>query len=144
MYNQEWSLEKLQHQLDIFAKTSHPEPKPSITEDKIKQTSDPKFHNGNIGLACMPNPVETLGYIKCYNYSSPRPIKSYSNYIRYNCQKIYGRSRRLKTILEVSKSTKPITSTFFKDFINQGLIQPKNDNSYYFWRQTVLHLNLVF
>ena len=24
----------------------------------------------------MPNPVKSLGYIKCYNSSSPRPIKA--------------------------------------------------------------------
>ena len=29
----------------------------------------------------MPHPVESTGYIKCYNSSSPRPIKSHSNSI---------------------------------------------------------------
>ena len=37
----------------------------------------------------MPDPIETLGYIKCHGYiSSPRTIKSPSKSIRYNCQNI--------------------------------------------------------
>ena len=32
----------------------------------------------------MPNLIESLGYIKCYNWSSLRPAKSPSNSIRYN------------------------------------------------------------
>ena len=31
----------------------------------------------------MPNPVKSLGYIKCYSSSSPRPVKSPSNSIIY-------------------------------------------------------------
>ena len=31
----------------------------------------------------MSNPVKSIGYIKCHNLSSPRPVKSPSNYIRY-------------------------------------------------------------
>ena len=34
----------------------------------------------------MPIPVKSLGYIKCYSSSSPRPVKSSSNSIRCNCQ----------------------------------------------------------
>ena len=36
----------------------------------------------------MPNSVERFGYIKCYSTSSPKLVKSPSNSIRYNCQKI--------------------------------------------------------
>ena len=50
----------------------------------------------------IPNSVESL-YIKCYNSSSPRPIKSSSSSIRYNSQKICSWSRRPKTILEIRK-----------------------------------------
>ena len=32
----------------------------------------------------MPNLIESLGYIKCYSWSSLRPVKSPSNSIRYN------------------------------------------------------------
>ena len=51
------------------------------------------------------NPVESIRYIKCHGSSSPRPIESPSNFIRYNCQKIYSWSRRPKTILEIRKKT---------------------------------------
>ena len=37
----------------------------------------------------MSNSVKSLGYIKCYSTSSPRPVKSHGNSIRHNCQKIY-------------------------------------------------------
>ena len=47
----------------------------------------------------LPNPVKSLGYIKCYSLNSPRP----SNSIRYNCKKICSWSRRPKTILEIRK-----------------------------------------
>ena len=51
----------------------------------------------------MPNPVNRLTYIKCYSLSSPRPVKSPSNSITCNCQKIYSWSRRLKTVLKIRK-----------------------------------------
>ena len=51
----------------------------------------------------MPNPIKILGYIKCYSLSSHRPVKSPSNSIRYNCQKICSWLRRPKTILEITK-----------------------------------------
>ena len=34
----------------------------------------------------MPHTAESLGFIKCHSLSSPRPIKSNSNFIRYKCQ----------------------------------------------------------
>ena len=69
----------------------------------------------------MPNPVESLGYIKCYSWSSPSP----SNSIRYNYQKISSWSIRPKTLLEIRKKTtflqvinNPIICKSFKDFTN--------------------------
>ena len=53
----------------------------------------------------MPNPVKSLEYIKCHSLSSPRPVKSPSNSIKYNCEKICSSSRRLKTILKIKKSS---------------------------------------
>ena len=53
--------------------------------------------------ASIPNPVENLGYIKCYSSSSPRPVKNPSNSIRYNCQKICSWLKKPKTILEIRK-----------------------------------------
>ena len=53
--------------------------------------------------ASMSNPVKSLEYIKCYSLSSPRIVKSPSNSIRYNCQKISSWSRRPKTKLEIKK-----------------------------------------
>ena len=47
------------------------------------------------------NSVENLGYIRCYSSSSPRPVKSLSNSVTHNCQKICSWSRRPKTILEI-------------------------------------------
>ena len=64
--------------------------------------------------------------MKCYSSSSPRPVKSLSNSVRYNCKKICSRSRRPKTILDIRKKTRllqvinnPIIYKFFKDFTNQ-------------------------
>ena len=51
----------------------------------------------------MPNPVKSLGYIKCHSSSSLRPVKSPSNSIRYNREKIWSWSRRTKTILKIRK-----------------------------------------
>ena len=53
----------------------------------------------------MPNSVESLGYIKYYSSSNPRPVKCSSNSIRHNCQKIYSWLRRPKTIMEIRKKT---------------------------------------
>ena len=35
----------------------------------------------------MPNPAESLGYIKCHSSSSPRPIKNPRNFIRTTVQR---------------------------------------------------------
>ena len=71
----------------------------------------------------MLNPVKSLGYIKHYSSSSPRPVKSHSNSIRYNCQKICSWSRILTSRKPYWKSEKrtfllminnPIIYKFFK------------------------------
>ena len=73
----------------------------------------------------MPNPGKSLEYVKCYSSSSPRPVKSPSSSIRYNCEKICSWSRRPKTMLEIRKEAtflyvinNPIIYKFFKDFTN--------------------------
>ena len=64
----------------------------------------------------MPNSAESLGYIKCYSSSSPRPVKSCSNFIRHNCQKISSWSRRPKMILEIKEKAT------FRSVINNYII----------------------
>ena len=59
-----------------------------------------------------PNSIKSLGHIRCYSLSGPRPAKSPSNFIRYNCQKICSWSRRPKTIMEIIKKT-----TFLSSFL---------------------------
>ena len=68
----------------------------------------------------MPNPVKSVGYIKCHSSSSP------SNSIRYNSQKICSWLRTSKTILKIRKwatfisvNNKPVIYKFFKDFTNE-------------------------
>ena len=103
-------------------------PKLSITE---KRRSKTKYLTWN-SIRCkfvkkmnMPNPVKSLGYIKCYSCGNPRPVKSPRNSIRYNCQKIFCLMRRPKTILEIRKKAtfllvinNPIIFKFFRDFTN--------------------------
>ena len=50
-----------------------------------------------------PNSGKSFEYIMCYSSGSPRSVKSPSNSIRYNCQKICSWSSRPKTILEIRK-----------------------------------------
>ena len=66
-----------------------------------------------------------LTFVKKNSSSSPRPIKSSSNFIRCNCQKICSWSRRPNTIMEIQKKStfiwvinNPIIYKFFKDFSN--------------------------
>lgn len=42
---------------------------------------------------------KTLRYIVCYSLSSPKPVKSPANPVRYSCQNICTWKRTLKTIL---------------------------------------------
>ena len=64
-----------------------------------------------------PKQVKSLGYIKCYNSNSPRPIESPSNSIRYNCQKICSWMTTRETILEVRKEI------IFLEVINKPIIK---------------------
>ena len=73
---------------------------------KQGQISDLKLHNIRLTFVKktnMLNPVKSLAYIKCYNSSSPRPVKSPSNSISYNCEKICSWSRRPKTYRKSGK-----------------------------------------
>ena len=89
--------------------------KPTIRQERlmfVKKTSIPNF-------------VESLENIKCYSSSSSRPVKTPSNSISRNCQKIFSRSRRPKTILEIRKKAtflwvinNPFIYKFFKDVTN--------------------------
>ena len=70
----------------------------------------------------MPNPVKSLGCIKCSSSSSPWFVKNPSKSIRYNCQKICSWPI---TILEIRKKVtfllvinNPTIQKFFKDFTN--------------------------
>ena len=71
----------------------------------------------------LPNSVEIIGYIKCYMSSSPTPVKSASNSLRYNSQKICSSPRRPETILEIRIKAsvfkvinKPVIYKFVEDF----------------------------
>ena len=69
----------------------------------------------------MPSPVTSLGYIKCYSFSNPKSVKSQTNSIKHNSQKICSSSRRPKTILEIRKKNcislcDQQACSFFKDF----------------------------
>ena len=71
----------------------------------------------------MPDSIESLGYIKYYSSSSPRPIKRSKNSIRQIC----SRARRPETLLEIRKKAtflqlinKLIIYKFFTDFTNHG------------------------
>ena len=80
--------------------------KPSITERwriKAKYLKWDSISLKSVKKTNMLNPVENLGNIKCYSSNSPKPAKSSSNNIRYNCQKIHSWQRRRKTILEIRK-----------------------------------------
>ena len=76
--------------------------KPSITEKKKNKAKYLTWNSIRLKFVkktSMSNPVKSLGYIKCHSLSSPRLVKSPSNSVRYNCEKIYNWSRRPKTNL---------------------------------------------
>ena len=79
--------------------------KSSITQKRENKTKYLTWNSIRLKFVktSMPNPVESLGYIKCYSSSSPRPVKCPSNSIRYNYKKIWSWLRRPKTILNSEK-----------------------------------------
>ena len=60
---------------------------PNIWPDKARYLNWSSIRLKFVKKTSMSNPVKSLGYIKCYSLSSPRPVKSHSNSIKYNCQK---------------------------------------------------------
>ena len=61
---------------------------PSRTEkrrNKVKYLTWKSIRLEFVKKTSRPNPVKSLGYIKCPSLSSPRPVKNFRNYIRYNC-----------------------------------------------------------
>ena len=69
----------------------------SITEkrrDRAKYLTWNSMRLTFVKKTSMPNLAKSLGYIKRYGSSSPRPVKSPSNSIRYSCKNIYSWSRR--------------------------------------------------
>ena len=65
----------------------------------------------------MPNPVKRLGYIKCHSLTSPRPVKSPTNSIRYHCEKtstvVFDRTSRT---FNRSGATQAVAFDISKDF----------------------------
>ena len=115
------SLEEHQHQLDILAKTSHPEP--IDTEKWRNKTKYPTWNSIRLGFVrqtSIPNPLERLEYIKCYSLKSPSLLKPWQFYqIQLSKdlnEKTWNNSENYKmaTVLEVIK--KPIICKFFNDF----------------------------
>ena len=74
-----------------------------LRKEEIRSNIWPDLRLRFLKKAGMLNSVESLGYIKCYSSSIPRPVKSPGNSIRYNCKKICSWSRRPKTIPEIRK-----------------------------------------
>ena len=88
-----------------------------ITEKKKKKEQNilPEIPK-SVKKTSMPNSVKSLGYIKGYSSSSPRPVISPSNSTRDNYEKICSWLRRPKIILEIRK---------------KGHISPGGHQSYY-------------
>ena len=111
-------------------KDSYPEPFEAVYYWK-KKLNKAKYLTWNsirltfMKITSMLNHVKSREYIKCYSSGSPRPMKSPSNSIRYNCQKICSWFGRPKTMLETRKKVtlywminNSIIYKFFKDFTN--------------------------
>ena len=98
----------------------------------------------------MSNPVKSLGYIKCYSSSSPRPVKTSSNSIRYNCQKICSCSRRPKNHTGNQKKDYIFLGDqqvyYLQVFLSQNMLQstffgfPDNKENF----EIINHLHLIF
>ena len=110
-------------------KTSYPDPHKATekTGNKAKYLILNFIRINFVKKTSMPNPVISLGYIKC-SLSSSRPVQIPSNSIWYNCQKIYSWLRKLKSYWESENrphlfrwSTIPIIYKFFKDLMYESL-----------------------
>ena len=110
MQEQGWRFEKLQHKLDIFVKTFHPEPFEGVNnweKGKISWIPDTR------------NPIR-LEIVKLWPVClAPDLLKD------ANCQKNCSWSRRPEMVQEIRKKTifldminKLIVCKFFKDFTN--------------------------
>ena len=93
-------------------------------QNKTKYLSWNSIRFDFVKMTSMSHPVESLGYIMGHSSSSPKPIKSPRNSIRYNCQKICW-SRKPETIMEIKTEAKFLevinklfVYKFFKDFTN--------------------------
>ena len=103
-------------------------PKPFTTEkgwNKVKYSTWYSIRFELVKKTSMPNPVQSLRYIKFHSLSSLRLIKSPRNSMKCNWKKICSWSRRPKTILEMRKKawlieviSKSIVNRFLKDFTN--------------------------
>ena len=103
-------------------------PNPFITEkgwNKAKYSTWYSIRFQLVKKTSMPNPVQSLRYIKFHGLSSLRLIKRPRNSKKCNCKKICSWSRRPKTILEMRKKAwfievinKSIVYRFLKDFTN--------------------------
>ena len=100
--------------------------KASITE---KRGNEAKYLSRNsitlkfVKKISNPNHVETLGYINCFNLSSPRPIKSPSNSIRLSKDlQLIEQTEIREKVLFFEVINKPIIYKFFKYFNNHRQI----------------------
>ena len=129
MQDQEWRLEELQHWLDFLVKNFHHNHwNPSITGKRRHKTKHLTWISIIIKFVkntSMPNLVKSLGYIKHYSSSNPRPVKSPSSSTRYYCQNICSWSEELKLYWRSEKSshfsrwsTTLSFTSFWKSFIN--------------------------
>ena len=92
----------------------------------------------------VPNPAETLEYIKCYNFRSLRRVKSPSNSIRYNCQKACSWTRKPETILKIRKRpcfSRLSTSWLITSFLKILLTTERRLTG---WQISAVELSLVF
>ena len=99
---------------------------PSITEktrNKAKYLTWNSVRIKFVKKTSMLNLVKSLGYIKCHSSNNPRTVKSPSNSIRYNCEKICSSSRRPQSILEI-RNQKIIVIELITNYERASLIVP--------------------
>ena len=94
---------KFRSQFQLLPQISSISTDSNITDNIIRKVINVQQKKCRTKNRALRNSSIRLGYIKCYRLSSPRPVKSPGNSIRYNCQKICGSSRTPKNILEIKK-----------------------------------------